>query len=72
MEMVEIQTWACRAIAWFQQAMMCLGICTAATLFAVLAFRTQTVRNVAVRFAVIWRGASHLARLVAMALLLRQ
>ena len=35
MEMVEIQTWACRAIAWFQQAMMCLGICTAATLFAI-------------------------------------
>ena len=72
MEMAGIQTWACGAVAWLQQAVMCLGICTAATLFAVLAFRTQTVRNVAVRFAVIWRGASHLARLVAMALLLRQ
>ena len=68
MEMAGIQTWACGAIAWLQQAVMCLGICTAATLFAVLAFRTQTVRSAAARFAVMWRGASHLARLAGMAL----
>ena len=49
MNALEIQTLACGAYGWFQQALIRLCVCAAVALFAVLILRTQTVRDAAAR-----------------------
>ena len=51
MNALEIQTFACGAYGWFQQALIRLCVCAAVVLFAVLVLRTQTARDAAARIA---------------------
>ena len=69
MNALDIQTLACGAYGWFQQALIRLCVCAAAALFAVLILRTQTVRDAAARIASLWRGATHFTRLAVLKLL---
>ena len=69
MNLVMIQTLACGAYGWFQQALIRLCVCVAVALFVVLILRTQTVRNAAARIAALWREASHFTRLAVLTLL---
>ena len=68
MNVLEIQTLACGAYGWFQQALIRLCVCAAVALFAVMILRTQTVRDAAARIAALWCEAAHWMRLVAMSL----
>ena len=65
---LEIQTLACEAYGWFQQALIRLCVCAAVALFVVLVLRTQPVRDAIARIAALWRGAAYWMRLVAMSL----
>ena len=69
MNLIDIQTFACGAYGWFQQAVMCLCVCAAVALFVVLVLKTQAVRNAAERIAALWREASHFMRLAVLTLL---
>ena len=69
MNALEIQTLACGAYGWFQQALIRLCVCAAVALFAVLVLRTQTVRDAAARIAALWREATHFTRLAVLTLL---
>ena len=69
MNLIDIQTFACGAYGWFQQALIRLCVCAAVALIAVLILRTQTVRDTAARFAALWRGATHFTRLAVLTLL---
>ena len=51
MNLVMIQTIACGAYGWFQQALIRLCVCAAVALFVVLVLRTQAVRDAAARIA---------------------
>jgi len=68
MDLIYIQTLACGAYGWFQQALIRLCVCAAVALLAVLILRTQAVRNAAERIAALWRGAAYWMRLVTMSL----
>ncbi len=68
MNALDIQTFACGAYGWFQQALIRLCVCAVVALFVVLVLRTQTVRDAIARIAALWREASHWMRLVAMSL----
>ncbi len=69
MSALDIQTLACGAYGWFQQALIRLCVCAAVVLFVVLVLRTQTVRDAAARIAALWRGATHFTRLAVLTLL---
>ena len=69
MNLIDIQTFACGAYGWFQQAVMCLCVCAAVALIAVLVLRTQPVRDAIARIAALWRGATHFTRLAVLTLL---
>ena len=69
MDLFDIQTFACGALEWFQQALIRLCVCAAVALFVVLVLRTQTVRDAAARIAALWREASHFMRLAVLTLL---
>jgi hypothetical protein len=47
MNLIDIQTFACGAYGWFQQALIRLCVCAVVALFAVLVLRTQAVRDAA-------------------------
>ena len=69
MNALEIQTLACGAYGWFQQALIRLCVCAAVALFVVLVLRTQPVRDAAARIAALWRGAAYFTRLAVLTLL---
>ena len=69
MNALEIQTLACGAYGWFQQALIRLCVCVAVALFAVLILRTQAVRDAVERIAALWRGAAYFTRLAVLTLL---
>ena len=69
MNALDIQTFACGAYGWFQQALIRLCVCAAVALFVVLVLRTQPVRDAIARIAALWRGATHFTRLAVLTLL---
>ena len=62
MGLIDMQTFACGAYGWFQQALIRLCVCAAVALIAVLVPRAQAVRDADCR-AVAWHSAFHTPRL---------